>query len=68
MHRGSVRNLLASPIYVLAPGINLFVFPGLNGYLFGREYFEVVALRRLDAETARALRHRFDGRVFAAVA
>jgi hypothetical protein len=25
-----------------------FVFLGLSGYLFGREYFEVVALRRLD--------------------
>jgi len=55
---------LASPIYVRSAGINLFVFPGLNGYLFGREYFEVVALRRLDVEAARALRQRFDGRVF----
>jgi CysZ protein len=34
-------NLLALPVYVLAPGINFFVFLGLNGYLFGREYFEV---------------------------
>jgi hypothetical protein len=29
-----------------------FVFLGLSGYLFGREYFEVVALRRLDRTTA----------------
>ncbi len=57
-------NLLALPVYVLAPGINFFVFLGLNGYLFGREYFEVVALRRLDRTATRAARHRFAGRVF----
>ncbi len=57
-------NLLALPVYVLIPGINFFVFLGLNGYLFGREYFEVVALRRLDRTAARAARHRFAGRVF----
>jgi uncharacterized protein involved in cysteine biosynthesis len=57
-------NLLALPIYALVPGINLFVFLGLNGYLFGREYFEVVALRRLDIDAARAMRHRYGGRVF----
>ena len=57
-------NLLALPLYVALPGINLFIFLGLNGYLLGREYFEVVALRRLDGPTARALRHRFGGRVF----
>jgi CysZ protein len=58
-------NLLALPVYLLAPGINFFVFLGLNGYLFGREYFEVVALRRLDPTAARAARRRFAGRVFA---
>jgi CysZ protein len=59
-------NLLALPIYILAPGINLFVFLGLNGYLFGREYFEVVALRRLDPIAVRAARRRVAGRVFIA--
>ena len=59
-------NLLALPLYILAPGINLFVFLGLNGYLFGREYFEVVALRRLDPLAARAARKSVAGRVFAA--
>jgi uncharacterized protein involved in cysteine biosynthesis len=57
-------NLLALPVYLLAPGINFFVFLGLNGYLFGREYFEVVALRRLDATATWAARRRFAGRVF----
>lgn len=58
-------NLLALPVYVLAPPVNFFVFFGLNGYLFGRQYFGVVALRRFDRTEARALRRRFGGRVFA---
>src|SRR5712692_9157118 len=57
-------NLLALPIYLLVPGINLFLFLALNGYLLGRGYFEVVALRRLDAGEARAVRNRFAGRIF----
>jgi uncharacterized protein involved in cysteine biosynthesis len=59
-----ILNLLALPIYLLAPGMNFFVFLGLNGYLFGREYFEVVALRWLDPTAARTARRRFTGRVF----
>jgi uncharacterized protein involved in cysteine biosynthesis len=58
-------NLLALPLYVFVAGLNFFVFLGLNGYLLGRQYFEVVALRRLDMTATRALRHRFGGRVFA---
>lgn len=57
-------NLLALPLYLLLPGINLFVFLGLNGYLLGRQYFEVVALRRLDGDAAGELRRRFGGRIF----
>ena len=57
-------NLLALPVYLLFPGINIFLFLVLNGYLFGRGYFEVVALRRLDGGEARAVRSRFAGRVF----
>ena len=58
-----VLNLLALPIYLLVPGINLFLFLALNGYLLGRGYFEVVALRRLDAGEAGRVRNRFAGRV-----
>ena len=57
-------NLLALPIYLLFPGINIFFFLALNGYLLGWGYFEVVALRRLDAGEARAVRNRFAGRIF----
>lgn len=58
-------NILALPVYLLMPGANFFVFLGLNGYLLGREYFEVVALRRLDPAAARAMRRNFAGPVFA---
>jgi CysZ protein len=57
-------NLLALPIYFLIPGINLFLFLVVNGYLLGRGYFEVVSLRRLDAAATRAVRNRFGLRVF----
>jgi CysZ protein len=59
-----VLNLLALPLYLMVPGINLVLFLALNGYLLGRGYFEVVALRRLDAATAKTLRRRFAGRIF----
>jgi CysZ protein len=59
-------NLLALPIYLLMPGVNILVFLGINGYLFGREYFEVVALRRFEPHAARAARRRAGARVFAA--
>ncbi|KAF0144001.1 MAG: hypothetical protein FD153_391, partial [Rhodospirillaceae bacterium] len=48
-------NLLALPLYVLVPFINLLVFFVLNGYLLGREYYELVALRRLSEVDARKL-------------
>jgi len=59
-------NLLALPVYIMAPGLNFFVFVGINGYLFGREYFEVIALRRLDRIAAREARRRVAARVFVA--
>lgn len=57
-------NLLALPIYLLLPGLNIAVYLGLNGYLLGRGYFEAVALRRLDARAVRAARRQFAARVF----
>lgn len=60
-------NLVVLPLYILGfflPPLNFFVFYGLNGYLLGREYYETVALRRLDAKLAREVRRRNSGRVF----
>ena len=61
-----ILNLVALPFYLLLiflPPLNLVLFYLLNGYLYGREYFELVALRRLDGGAAKALRKRFGGRV-----
>jgi uncharacterized protein involved in cysteine biosynthesis len=62
-------NLIALPFYLLllfVPPLNLFVFYLLNGYLLGREYFELVAARRFDADGVRRLRRRYKGRVMLA--
>ena len=62
-------NLIALPFYLLllfVPPLNLFVFYSLNGYLLGREYFELVAVRRIEAAVAGRLRRRYRGKVFMA--
>ena len=58
-----VVNLIALPFYLL-PGVNLVLFWIVNGYLLGREYFELVALRHLGIAAARALRKHHAMRVF----
>ena len=62
-------NLVFLPIYLLLtflPPSNVFVFYALNGYLLGREYFELVAQRRLDPAAMKQLRRTRRGRVFMA--
>ncbi len=64
-----VLNIVLLPVYLVLlflPPLNLVLFYGLNGYLLGREFFEVVAFRRLDPAAAAALRRRFRGRVWLA--
>lgn len=53
-------NVVALPLYFV-PGLNLVVFYLLNGYLLSREYYELVALRRLDPKTAASLRKGSQG-------
>jgi CysZ protein len=48
-------NLLVLPAYLLLPGLNLVLFYAINGWLLGREYFELAALRRCDAGEVRRL-------------
>ena len=50
-----VVNLVAL-FLLLVPGVNLIAFYAGNGYLLGREYFEMVAMRHLTPEEARRLR------------
>ncbi len=52
-----VLNLLMLPFLLLGP-LFPFVFYSVNGYLLSREYFELVALRRLGPDDARTLRKR----------
>ncbi len=64
-----VLNLITLPlvfILIFFPPFNFFVFYALNGYLLGREYFELVAHRRMEARGARALRGAFPVRMFLA--
>lgn len=53
-----LANLLVLPLYFI-PVVNLFVFYGVNGYLLGREYFEMVALRRFSDAEVKALRQKY---------
>lgn len=59
-------NLLALPFYALLifiPPMNVVLFYLVNGYLVSREYFELVALRRLDPGPASRLRRGNRGRL-----
>jgi CysZ protein len=60
-----VVNLIALAL-LFAPGINIFVFLAANGYLLGREYFELAAMRFRSFEEARAMRRHFGVTVFIA--
>jgi len=48
------------------PGFNVLAFLTGNGYLLGREYFEMVGMRHMSRDDARALRREYSGRVFVA--
>ena len=61
-----VANLSAFALYLLFPFAAPFIFYGLNGYLLGREYFQVAALRREGPDGARRLRKRHMGTIWAA--
>jgi len=59
-------NLLFLPLYFLLPGINILLFYSLNGYLIGREYFELVALRHHGATEMARMRRQERRTVFLA--
>ncbi len=56
-------NILCLPLYLI-PGLNLFVFYALNGYLLSREYFELVSIRHMTPSEASVLRRRAGLTVF----
>ena len=52
-------NIVAFGIYVFFPPSAPFLFLGLNGFLLGREYFQVTAMRHLGREGAKQMRQDF---------
>ena len=61
-----IGNLVALVVYLAIPPLAPFVFVGLNGYLLGREYFDLIATRRLGRAGARRLRRRHGLQVWVA--
>ncbi len=59
-------NLVALVAYLLFAPIAPLLFWAVNGFLLGREYGQLVALRRTDAAGARAFRRRNSGTLFVA--
>lgn len=59
-------NLLATVLYVGFPPLTPLIFYGMNGYLLGREYFQIAALRREGRAGAAALRRRHRGQIWLA--
>lgn len=59
-------NLLAIVLYVLFAPAALFIFWGLNGFLLGREYFTMVAIRWVGRVEAKKLRSHFSGTIWLA--
>lgn len=58
-------DLLLLPADALLPGAGEIITLIANGFLLGREYFELAALRHLSRGAADALRKRNAGRIFA---
>lgn len=59
-------NIFALVLYVMFPPFALFIFWGLNGFLLGREYFTLAAMRREGRAGAKALRKRHVGKIWVA--
>lgn len=51
-------------LIIWLPGINFLAFYVANGYLLGREFFELVAMRHHSIAEAKALRRKYRLRVF----
>jgi len=60
-----VVNLIALAL-LFAPVVNVVAFLGANGYLLGREYFELAAMRFRSPAEARAMRRAYELRIFLA--
>ena len=59
-------NIFAIILYVIFPFAAFFIFYALNGFLLGREYFQLAAMRRVGRDGAKALRSQHLGAIWAA--
>lgn len=59
-------NILAFILYAIFPFAAVFIFYALNGYLLGREYFQLAAMRRIGRSGAKSLWKQNQGTVWAA--
>ena len=59
-------NIVAIVLYIFLPFGTIFIFWGLNGFLLGREYFTLVAMRRVGRAQARLLRKEHVGTIWIA--
>ncbi|WP_305967949.1 MULTISPECIES: EI24 domain-containing protein [unclassified Mameliella] len=61
-----LANLFALVLYLLFAPLAPVIFWGLNGFLLGREYFTLAAMRRVGRQEARKLRRRHLATIWAA--
>ncbi|SNR79422.1 EI24 domain-containing protein [Puniceibacterium sediminis] len=59
-------NLLAVALYLIFAPAALLIFWALNGFLLGREYFTLVAMRRIGREGAKQMRRKHMMTIWAA--
>lgn len=59
-------NILAIFLYLIFAPAALFIFWGLNGFLLGREYFTLAAMRRVGRTGAKELRRKHIATIWAA--
>ena len=59
-------NLAALVLYVWVPFASPFIFYAMNGFLLGREYFQLAAMRREGRAGARAMRRRHGAEIWVA--
>ncbi len=59
-------NIAALAVYLVAAPLAPFVFVLTNGFLLGREYYQLVAQRRLAPDAVLRLRRRYAGRIWLA--
>lgn len=59
-------NILAFALYLMLPFASIFIFWALNGFLLGREYFQIAAMRHLGREGAKQARKENFGTIWLA--